>query len=325
MWGIQMKILQISWLVSVCWLVSASALAATVPESVGDPLPKPAVAIEQPADMPVLSSRSVLVLNEVNGVPLMEKNADIETPIASISKLMTAMVVLDAHPDMSEQIKITDVDVDTLRHSSSRLMVGTVLTRSQLLHLALIASENRAAFALSRSYPGGREKFIQAMNLKAQALGMTHSSFEDPTGLSSHNHSTADDLAKMVKAAANYPLIHEITTTCEYDIRRTALVKVNQRHGKKHAHMAVWHKVVHEIAFHNTNQLVREHKWDISLSKTGYITEAGHCLVMQLKVANQHVIIVLLDSSGKYDRIADARRIHQWLQAHASTIKVASN
>ncbi len=266
------------------------------------------------AGMPRLSSHSVLVINEANGAPLLEKNPDMQTPIASISKLMTAMVVLDAKQDPTEKIEVTEADVDTLRHSASRLAVGTVLTRDQMLHLALIASENRAASALSRNYPGGRVQFIRAMNRKAAQLGMTHTSFEDPTGLSSHNRSTAEDLAKMVKAAASYPLIHRITTTGEYDIRRTASVEVHRRHR----HAAARHLVTREIAFHNTNQLVRENRWDIGLSKTGFINEAGHCLVMQVRIASRPVIIVLLDAYGKFDRISDARRIHQWLEAHSS-------
>ncbi len=322
-----MKKSRIFWPIYVVMLASASAWADVSTVPVDNAVLKPVAPMEQPADMPALSARSVLVFNETDGQPLLEKNPDVETPIASISKLMTAMVVLDAHQDMNEKIKITDEDVDNLRHSSSRLAVGTELTRGQLMHLALICSENRAASALSRHYVGGRAAFIQAMNRKAQTLGMTHTSFEDPTGLSSHNQSTAEDLARMVQAAADYPVIHEITTTGQYQISHTALIKVRTRHSRKHSHVAVvWQKVIREIDFHNTNQLVRENKWDIGLSKTGYITEAGHCLVMQVKVARQKVIIVLLDASGKYGRISDARRIHQWLEAHVTApAKVASN
>lgn len=255
-----------------------------------------------------LSALSVLVLNQQDGQPLYQKNIDMETPIASISKLMTAMVVLDAHLDMSETLEITQADVDKLRHTSSRLAVGTQLSRSELMHLALIASENRAASALSRNYPGGYVKFIAAMNRKALQLGMQHTVFEDATGLSSNNQSTAADLAKMVQAAVRYPVIHEITTTGNYEITRTAAVMVGRKHHKK------IRNIERRVAFHNTNQLVRDQDWDIGLSKTGFINEAGHCLVMQAKIAQKPVIIVLLDAYGRYGRINDAKRIKTWLE-----------
>ncbi|MHB1676443.1 MAG: serine hydrolase [Sulfuriferula sp.] len=268
---------------------------------------------------PSLSALSVLVLNQKDGLPLYQKNINMETPIASISKLMTAMVVLDAHLDMDEVLKVTQADVDILRHSSSRLAVGTELTRGELLHLALIASENRAACALSRNYPGGQASFIAAMNHKARQLGMEHTSFEDPTGLSSHNQSTAADLAKMVGAAIRYPVIHQITTTENYEITRTAMTRVHNKH--KHG----WRTVTQRVAFHNTNQLLRDDSWDIGLSKTGFINEAGHCLVMQAKIAQKPVIIVLLDASGKYGRINDARRIRGWLEQQAGNNKIAAH
>lgn len=260
------------------------------------------------ADQPHLSALSVLVLNQSDGQPLYQKNVDMETPIASISKLMTAMVVLDAHLDMNEMLEITQADVDMLRHTSSRLPVGTRLSRSELLHLALIASENRAASALARNYPGGREKFIAAMNRKARNLGMAHTTFEDSSGLSSNNQSTAADLGKMVQAAVRYPVIHEITTTGAYEITSTGMIRV------RHKHKESWRSVERRVAFHNTNQLVRDENWDIGLSKTGFINEAGHCLVMQAKIAQKPVIIVLLDAYGKYGRINDAKRIKQWLE-----------
>mgnify|MGYP002795059105 CR=1 FL=1 len=258
-----------------------------------------------------LSALSVLVLNQSNGQPLYQKNVDMETPIASISKLMTAMVVLDAHLDMDAMLEISQADVDTLRHTSSRLPVGTRLSRSEMLHLALIASENRAASALARNYPGGWDKFIAAMNRKARSLGMEHTSFEDSTGLSSNNQSTAADLGKMVQAAARYPTIHEITTTGSYEVTSTGIVKV--RHKQKQS----WRTVTRRVAFHNTNQLVRDDTWDIGLSKTGFINEAGHCLVMQATIAQKPVIIVLLDAYGKYARISDAKRIKEWLELRA--------
>jgi D-alanyl-D-alanine endopeptidase (penicillin-binding protein 7) len=257
---------------------------------------------------PQLSALSVLVLDQKGGLPIYQKNIDMETPIASISKLMTAMVVLDAHLDMNETLEITEADVDKLRHTSSRIAAGTRLSRGELMHLALIASENRAASALSRNYPGGHSKFIEAMNRKAKSLGMAHTAFEDATGLSSNNQSTAADLAKMVDAAVKYPLIHEITTTGQYEITRTAMVMVGKRHHKKPRN------IEQRVAFHNTNQLVRDQEWDIGLSKTGFINEAGHCLVMQAKIAQKPVIIVLLDANGRYGRISDAKHIKTWLE-----------
>lgn len=263
-----------------------------------------------------LSALSVLVLDQKDGQPLYQKNVDMETPIASISKLMTAMVVLDAHLDMDEILEIAPVDVDKLRYTSSRLPVGTRLSRGTLMHLALIASENRAASALSQNYPGGHAKFIAAMNHKAKTLGMAHTTFEDGTGLSSNNRSTAADLAKMVQAAVRYPLIHQITTTGNYEITRSAMVIVGRKHHKK------LQTVEQRVAFNNTNQLVRDQQWDIGLSKTGFINEAGHCLVMQAKIAQKPVIIVLLDAFGRYGRINDAKRIKTWLEQQ-SVEKVA--
>ncbi len=265
-----------------------------------------------PLNEPQLNSLSVLVLNQDSGQALYQKNIDVQTPIASITKLMTAMVVLDAHQPMDEAITISPLDVDYLRHSSSRLAVGTTLSRGELLHLALIASENRAAYALARNYPGGLRLFINAMNNKARALNMQHTTFEDPTGLSSNNRSTAEDLAKMVEAATHYPQIRDITTTGSYEITRPAVVRVGHRHKKE------WRHIVRRVEFHNTNRLVRNENWSIGLSKTGFINEAGHCLVMQAKIARKEVIIVLLDG-GKYARVADAERIKTWLEHQAPT------
>ncbi|MHB0992191.1 MAG: D-alanyl-D-alanine endopeptidase [Burkholderiales bacterium] len=268
---------------------------------------------------PGVSALSVLVLDQKDGLPLYQKNANMETPIASISKLMTAMVVLDAHPNMDETLTVTQADVDMLRHSSSRLAVGTELTRGELLHLALIASENRAAYALARNYPGGMPSFIAAMNAKARQLGMEHTSFEDPTGLSSHNQSTAADLAKMVQAAIRYPVIHQITTTANYEVTRTTVARMRGKHKNR------LRTITQTVEFHNTNQLLRDESWNIGLSKTGFINEAGHCLVMQAKIAQKPVIIVLLDASGKYGRINDARRIRSWLERHPDSNKLAAH
>jgi D-alanyl-D-alanine endopeptidase (penicillin-binding protein 7) len=254
-----------------------------------------------------LRSASVLVVNQGTGEPLYAKNPQVELPIASITKLMTAMVSLDAGLPLHEEITISDDDVDRLKGTGSRLSVGATLTREELLHLALIASENRAAAALSRAYPGGREAFVEAMNRKAAQLGMHNTRFVDGTGLSSQNRSTAADLVKLVDAAYRYPLIRRISTTGSYDL----IVPAN-RHAR-------------HLAFNNTNLLTRREDWEIGLSKTGYISEAGHCLVMQARIAEQKVIIVLLDSWGKLSRIGDANRIRQWLEHNAGGRMASKN
>jgi serine-type D-Ala-D-Ala endopeptidase (penicillin-binding protein 7) len=238
-----------------------------------------------------LRSNAVLVLDQDSGEVLYGKNTHSVLPIASITKLMTAMVTLDADLDSTEVVGITKADVDKMKGSRSRLQVGVQLTRDDLLRLALMASENRAASALGRSYPGGTGAFVQAMNLKAYLLGMSGTHFADPTGLSSANVSTAEDLAKLVNAAQGYAPIREYSTASAHQVR------IGRR----------------TMSFHNTNRLIRNSSWEIGLSKTGYISEAGRCLVMQAKLAGRKVIIVLLDSWGKYTRIADASRIRNWL------------
>jgi D-alanyl-D-alanine endopeptidase (penicillin-binding protein 7) len=240
-----------------------------------------------------LKSASALVLDQSTGQTLLEKQAGAVVPIASITKLMTAMVLLDAHLDPQEILTITNDDKDMLRHSKSRLPVGTRLPREQALLLALLASENRAAHALGRTFPGGLSAFVQAMNAKAKELGLTGARFEDPTGLSSGNVATARDLARILESAYNYPEIRDFTTRPETSILS----------GRK------------SIQFPNTNALVRSPRWSIGLSKTGYIEEAGRCLVMQAMLANRPVLIILLDSWGKYSRLGDANRIKQWLEA----------
>lgn len=241
----------------------------------------------------LLSSSAALVQDQASGEFLYQKNAQTVVPIASITKLMTAMVVLDSKPSLSAPISISEEDIDTLRGSRSRLNPGTTLSREQALLLALMSSENRAAHALARHYPGGLGAFIQAMNRKAQELGMTHTHFEDPTGLTSNNVSTARDLARMVAAAHQYPLIREFSTTAgaQVDLGRRVL------------------------DYNNTNALVKSNSWEIGLSKTGYIHEAGKCLVMQARVADKPVVIVLLDSAGKQTRIGDANRIKRWMES----------
>jgi len=240
-----------------------------------------------------LYSASALVIDQNSGQAIIEKHSDLVVPIASISKLMTAMVVLDANLDLQDVISIGNEDVDSLKGTRSRLPVGTTMTRETAMLLALMSSENRAAHALGRHYPGGMPAFVQAMNRKALALGMYNSSFEEPTGLSSNNVSTAHDLARMVAAAARYPEIRRFSTTAE------AKLALNGRISN----------------FGNTNALVRNDNWEIGVSKTGYISEAGRCLVMQARVADKPVVIVLLDSNGKMTRVGDANRIKRWMES----------
>lgn len=241
-----------------------------------------------------LASSKALIVNQATGETLYAKGTDVPTPVASVTKLMTAMVMLDAQLPMDEKLAITVDDLDTLKGTGSRLRLGTELTRSELLQLALMASENRAASALGRNYPGGLGAFIHAMNKKAAALGMVHSQFVDPTGLNSQNISTAEDLVKMVDAAYQYPEIRELTTAVSHAVATG---------GKR------------PLNFVNTNSLVRKSDWIIGLSKTGFINEAGRCLVMQAEIGGHPLIIILLDSWGKYSRIGDAQRIRKWLES----------
>jgi len=246
-----------------------------------------------------LRSSMALVVDQKSGRTLYSKNIGERAPIASITKLMTAMVVLDAKLPLDEKLSIGKEDVDSLRNTHSRLQVGTKLSREMAMQLALMSSENRAAAALARHYPGGFPAFIAAMNRKAASLGMSQTHFVDSTGLNSDNVSTAQDLAKMVQAAYQYPLIREMTTTGSYDVAMKAT-------GRR-------------MQFKNTNMLVRNGSWQIGLSKTGYINEAGHCLVMQAEIAKQPMIIVLLDSWGKLSRIGDAQRIKKWMESSLSS------
>jgi D-alanyl-D-alanine endopeptidase (penicillin-binding protein 7) len=240
----------------------------------------------------VLRSASALVEDQRTGECLVQKQAEAVLPIASITKLMTAMVVLDAKMNLQELLTIVPEDVDTLRHSRSRLRMNTRLTRGDALLLALMASENRAAHALGRTYPGGLSAFVSAMNTKAQSLGLAETRFEDPIGISNGNVSSARDLARMVDAAYRYRIIREFTTCKEATI----------------------HSGRRTLAFHNSNRLIRSSRWQIGLSKTGFIDEAGRCLVMQAHVAKRPVLIVLLDSQGKLTRYGDANRIKKWME-----------
>lgn len=243
---------------------------------------------------PTLASSAVLVIDQAGGRQLYAKNITAVQPIASITKLMTAMVVLDAKLDLAEPVAITDDDVDGLKHTRSRLTLGTVLARADLMRLALMASENRAAAALARTYPGGAPAFVQAMNEKAAELGMHRTRFVDSSGLSSENVSSAEDLAKMVGAAYRYPIIQEYTTLTGYAVHSAS--------GRV-------------LAYNNSNGLVKSDQWQIDVSKTGYIAEAGRCLVMQARIAAMPIVIVLLDSWGKQTRIGDANRIRKWIES----------
>jgi D-alanyl-D-alanine endopeptidase (penicillin-binding protein 7) len=245
-----------------------------------------------------LRSSSALVLDADTGEIVIDKNADAVTPIASITKLMTAMVILDRGLDLEQRIVLSRDDADALKGTRSRLRPGNVLTRGELLLLALMASENRAAAALGRTYPGGLEPFVAAMNAKAATLEMNDSRFVDSTGLSPQNVSSARDLVKLVRAAHDYSLIRD------YSTRSRATVRVSEK-GRP-------------LAFQNTNGLVRAHRWDVELSKTGYISEAGRCLVMRVRLASKDLIVVLLDSWGRQSRIGDANRIKKWVETNAA-------
>lgn len=248
----------------------------------------------QPLSSPKLHSTIALIYDEQSQRPLYTKNPDAIAPIASITKLMTAMVVLDVKPDLDEEISVDVADLDSLKGTHSRLRIGTTFTRNEMLRLALMSSENRAASALARSYPGGMPAAVAAMNAKARKLGMLDTTFRDPTGLNSENVSTARDLVKMVAAARNYKLIQQYTTTVTHSVEGTR--------GR-------------ELRFNNTNPLVKNASWDIGVSKTGYINEAGRCLVMQAQIRQRSVIIVLLDSAGKNTRIGDANRVKKWIES----------
>lgn len=246
----------------------------------------------RPQDL-FLRSSAALVLDERDDVALYERHANKQRPIASITKLMSAMVILDAQLPMEEAITITREDRDKIRRSRSRLRFGTQLTRADLLLMALAASENRAANALARTYPGGTKSFVRDMNAKAKQLGLIKTRFKDPAGLHKNNVSTPRELAVMIEAAYQYPLIREMTTT-----DRTILFDLKSDRA---------------IGFLNTNRLIRNDGWDIDLSKTGFISDAGFCLVMRANVADRPVTIVLLNSWGKLSKYGDANRIKTWL------------
>jgi D-alanyl-D-alanine endopeptidase (penicillin-binding protein 7) len=254
---------------------------------------------EDPLD---LKSSVAFVIDQETNEVLLSKNSQAVLPIASITKLMTALVVTEAGQPLDELLTVSQDDVDTEKGSGSRLSVGTVLSRGDMLHLALMSSENRAAHALGRHYTGGLPAFVEAMNRKAVQLGMNDTHYVEPTGLSSRNQSSARDLSQLVKAASSHSIIRELSTSLETQVAV----------GKR------------QLQFRNTNGLVRNPSWDIGLQKTGYISEAGRCVVMQAQMAGRKLIMVLLDSAGKYSRIGDAERIRKWVSEGALVSTLAA-
>jgi len=246
------------------------------------------------ASEPELASGSAMIVDLKTNKVLYARNADKVVPIASITKLMTAMVVIDAHQAMDQVIPVDIHETKELRGVFSRVKVGSEINRKEMLLLALMSSENRAAASLAHSYPGGYNAFIRAMNAKARSLGMTHTHYVEPTGLSIHNVSTARDLSKLLQATKQYPLIGQLSTTKE----RSATFKDPS----------------YVLPFRNTNHLVFSDKWHIQLTKTGYTDHAGHCLVMRTTIGNQSVGLVVLDAFGKYTHFADANRLRTWLE-----------
>ncbi|HEY1460113.1 MAG TPA: D-alanyl-D-alanine endopeptidase [Casimicrobiaceae bacterium] len=273
-------------------LIGFAHAATAAVEGVLPAVPQPMTTLD--AAKLKLASANALVFDTDAGQAIYSKGADAVTPIASVTKLMTAMVILDGAQPMDEMLSVDIGDIDLLKGSHSRLRLGSELSRHDMLRLALMASENRAASSLARHYPGGTQAFVAAMNEKARSLGMTHTYFNDPTGLSSENVATAHDLARMVQAAADYPLIREFTTTPSHYVEVQPTGQL--------------------IGFNNTNSLVKSGSWDIQLSKTGFIREAGKCLVMLATIASRPVVIVLLDSYGRLTRIGDANRVKHWLE-----------
>lgn len=250
-----------------------------------------------------LKSSVALVIDQDTQEVLISKNDQAVLPIASLTKLMTGLIVSEANLPMDDIITITQQDVDTEKGSHSRLRVGTRLSRGELLHLALMSSENRAAHALGRTYPGGLAVFTELMNYKAQMLGMKDTRYVEPTGLSSKNMSSARDLVKLVDVAHQNPLLRELTTSTGHQVEVGTRV----------------------LQYNNTNRLVKNPSWDIGLQKTGYISEAGRCLVMQTKVAGRQLIMIFLDSAGKLSRLGDAERVRRWVESVANAAAVKAD
>ena len=255
-----------------------------------------------------IKSSVAVVYDQISGKILFKKNTSEISSIASITKLMTAMVILDSGIPLLEPLKITKRDIDRYKLSKSKLKVGSTLMRAEMLKLALMASENRAASALSRTFPGGKKAFVEAMNMKAEKLRMRNTHFVDATGLRPGNVSTAADLVKLVSAAHRYPMIRKYTTAGSF--------KVDPDPGRRQRDVA-------SLRYVNTNRLVKSPRWEIGLSKTGYIREAGRCLVMQAKIKDRPVIIILLDSWGKLTRIGDANRLRRWIEADFSRLRIS--
>ncbi|TNI28547.1 D-alanyl-D-alanine endopeptidase [Aeromonas veronii] len=253
-------------------------------------------------EIPNLNSAAFVVANHRTGEVISEHNGNRVMPIASLTKLMTALVVLDANLRLNETLTVTNADIDRIKGTGSRLAIGSKLSRAEMLHIALMSSENRAASALARHYPGGQRAFVEAMNAKARMLGMWNTRYADSTGLNPRNVSTAQDLAKLAAAAASYPLIRQYSTD------EQSYVRTNKR----------------QLHYLNSNRLIREGQWEFTLSKTGYIREAGRCLVLGTKVNREPVIMVLLNAETTNDRVADAKRIKTWLESSGRTTLAAN-
>lgn len=267
--------------------------AAYHPNSAGD-----LAGLRRTPDPLELKSNVALIMDQASSKVLFEKNSHVALPIASITKLMTGMVVVEAKQDMDEMLQITEADIDREKNTGSRLPIGARISRANLLHLALMSSENRAASALGRNYPGGLSAFVAAMNDKALALGMKNTRYVDSSGLSSRNVASANDLAKLVVAASSHPVLREFSTDPGYAVQA----------GGRH------------LQFANTNRLVKNPEWDIGLQKTGYISEAGQCLVMQAKIHDRPIVMIFLDAKGKFSRLADAARVRKWLTGGAPQV-----
>jgi D-alanyl-D-alanine endopeptidase (penicillin-binding protein 7) len=267
--------------------VAAAVLVVPEKPTVGD-----MAGLHQTQDPLDLKSSVAFVMDQTTSQVLFEKNSGVSLPMASITKLMTSLVVLDARQDMNEMLEVTPEDVDRVKNSHSRLRVGAQLSRSDMLHIALMSSENRAASALGRCYPGGLSAFVKHMNEKARTLGMTDTHYVDSNGLSSQNVASARDLAKLVNAAYQYPLIRQYSTDAKYVVEPGG----------------------HALQYSTSNRLVASPDWEIGLQKTGYITEAGRCLVMQARIDGRPVVMVFLDSKGKQSRLGDATRVRKWLE-----------
>ncbi|HDZ8836684.1 TPA: D-alanyl-D-alanine endopeptidase [Aeromonas veronii] len=286
-------------------LLGAVMLPATMDSAHANPFSassKSSSAFLERRDVPNLSSAAFVVANHRTGEVISERNGNRVMPIASLTKLMTALVVLDANLRLNEMLTVTNADIDRIKGTGSRLAIGSRLSRAEMLHIALMSSENRAASALARHYPGGQRAFVEAMNAKARMLGMWNTRYADSTGLNPRNVSTAQDLAKLAAAAASYPLIRQYSTD------EQSYVRTNKR----------------QLHYLNSNRLIREGQWEFTLSKTGYIREAGRCLVLGTKVNREPVIMVLLNAETTNDRVADAKRIKTWLESSGRTTLAAN-